>query len=142
MKHIDLKRTHRLLYRLAWVKASFAIFLSLGVILLPQILIKESSLPDNLLSATAWGILWLIAGGTIAYGLIRKYYDPVRVGLVALCSLYFMFAIGAVFTAVFGEGNYSMFIAVVFLTKSIICALILGEPPINPSTAVKEGQDE
>jgi hypothetical protein len=52
-----------------------------------------------------------------------------------------MFFIGAVITKIAGAENYSMFVAVVFLTKAVLCAVILAEPPINPRTAVKRGDD-
>lgn len=143
MNKINLHRTHRLLYRLAWLKAGFAIFLAVGVLFAREVIINTKTIPSNLFPAEVWGILWLMAGLTVATALIRQSFTMLRVGLVALTSIYAMFFTAALIGKLTGiVGSYSLFVSAVFLTKALICATLLTEPPINPSTAVKSSKDD
>lgn len=142
MNRINLRKTHRLLYRIYMVKALSALFVGLGIILAPKAVFGSIaySTITSIIPAIPWGMLWIIFGSAIIYGLTSTRYKVARLGLAGLIVLYMTLTVG-LFTSqllpasqvsgsyLFAVGTYAGLAAATFA--------VLLEPPINPETAIQ-----
>lgn len=142
MNRINLRKTHRLLYRIYMVKALSALFVGLGILIAPNAVFGSIaySTITQYIPILLWGWLWIIFGSLIVYGLTSTRYKLARVGLAGLIILYMTLTVG-LFTSqflpgahvagsyLFGVGTYAGLSAATFI--------LLLEPPINPETAIQ-----
>lgn len=125
------------------IMAAMPIIVGGSVLVVPNLFIRLTTLPVDLFVYQVWGVSWLAAGLLLALGLFKLSYNFFRAGLVALTAIYSMFAIsGFVQTFVGDTPGRSLFGFFLFATLALISAALLAEPPINPITAVKNGNEE
>lgn len=139
MKHINLRLTHRLLFRIIFVKALFSFLVGLGIFFLPQSFFASPgyiSLND-LFPAPVWGLLWMAAGGISLAGILKLPYNYVRAGLASMTALYATWGTGLLANQIINVQPYSLLAVFVYFGSASVCAFLMLEPPINPVTAVK-----
>ena len=144
MKHINLHRTHRLLYRVILVKATFSALIGLGLLFFPAQFFGSQGYAalGEVFPSLIWGVIWLgLALVTIA-GLVKMPYAYVRVGLTGLAAVYMTWAIGILVNQVLNISPYSLLAVFVYMSASLVCTFLVMEPPINPATAAKDGEGE
>lgn len=116
--------------------------LGVGVLLAPNIVIKTTTVPNDVFMYQVWGGLWAAAGLMIILGITKLSYNFVRSGLAALMAVYGTFAVSALVRVIVTEfKESSLFTAIMFMMLALISMALLREPPINPETAV-ESKDE
>lgn len=139
MKRINLRSTHKLLYRIMLIFSLGSIFIGLGILTEPYTMYANFRTLSDILPVYMWGVLWLTAGITVLLGIIFKYYLLCKAGLIAISSLCVTWGIAQVTGQFFGHtGVYSFMSTLVYCSSAITGVAILAEPPINPETAIGE----
>jgi len=139
MYKINLKKTHRLLYRVYMIKALSAVFVGLGILVAPAAVF--GSIAYSTITAIVppfwWGTLWLLFGTAIIFGLQSSRYRIARLGLAGLIVLYMTLTAGLFTSQLLPESSGSYMFAVgTYAGLAITTFAILLEPPINPETAI------
>lgn len=142
MNRINLRKTHRLLYRIYMVKALSALFVGLGILIAPNAVFGSIaySTITNIIPPVPWGALWVIFGGLIIYGLTSTRYKVARLGLAGLIVLYMTLTVGLFTSQLLPESQVSgsyLFAVGTYAGLAAATFAVLLEPPINPETAIQ-----
>lgn len=142
MTRIDLRKTHKLLYRVFMVKALVALFVGTGILIAPQAVFGSIaySTITSVIPVTIWGALWVLFGSLIVTGLLSTRYKAARIGMAGLTVLYMTMTVGLFMSQMLPEaqvqGSY-MFGVGTYAGLAASTFILLLEPPINPETAIK-----
>lgn len=142
MTKIDLRKTHKLLYRIYMVKALVALFVGTGVLLAPQAVFGSIaySTITSVIPVLVWGWLWVLFGASIVFGLTSTRYKLARLGMAGLVVLYMTMTVGLFASQMLPEtqvqGSY-MFGVGTYAGLAASTFILLLEPPINPETAIQ-----
>lgn len=140
MNNINLRKTHRLLYRTFVVKGITGIALGLGIIIAPDVMLGSSAYDtiNDILPPPISGVVWLALGAMIIFALIKNRYKTVRVGIAGMAVLFATWSIGFLSNQIMlGVPWAYMFAVFIYASMSISTLLLLLEPPLNPETAIK-----
>lgn len=141
MKHINLRTTHRLLYRNSLSAALAGGAIGLGILFAPDFFFGSYKVLKDTAPTFVWGILWTTASLTVLLGLFKFGYSVVRVGMGGLATLFFTWAVGILSNQIFNVTPYSLISVPTWMLVAYLCMSTLSEPPINPSTAIKVTRD-
>jgi len=142
--HINLRKSHRLLFRLYLVKASIAAVNGLGILLLPAFFLGSTgyNVITNLLPLYLTGSLFLAFGLMVILSLFALPYKMARLGIGGLSVLYFAWAVSILTNNILLYDHPTGLFAVgVYLSLAIASFVMLLEPPINPETAIKTNKE-
>jgi hypothetical protein len=147
MYHINLKLTHRYLYRNILAIVIFSLFVGFGMLFSPQQFFNSpnySGILGQLASAHTWGIMFVAAGVTILLGLYRFSYRFALVGLVIFASITTTWSIGLFLLPLVGvSASYTG--ACIYGLATVLAISSILESTINPTTAInrdEKGDDE
>lgn len=135
-KHINLRATHALLWRLHIGVAAASFVSGLSILLYPRKFMVNAAC--TLLPYWLTGPLWLLCGTMIAGALARWSYKTARLGVGLAVVLYALMGTGMLTDLLFSDGPpapLSTIIAHYILAFGAF--FILLEPPINPETAIR-----
>lgn len=145
MSHINLRVTHKLLWRLYGYRAVVSIIVGLGILFAPQFFANSS----NYTTITAVvplqiaGLLWLTAGVMIAGALFKWPYKIARLGIAISIMLYFLWGTGILTNNLINQPYpTSLFAVFAYYSLALTSFFMLLEPPINPETAIKNKKKE
>lgn len=139
-KHINLKVTHRLLWRLYGYRAIVSIMSGLGILLAPQWFAGSVgyTVISSIIPLVVSGSLWLLAGILIAGALYVWPYKVARVGIAITIALYFLWGTGILTNQLINlEQPVSLFAVLAYYSLALTSFFMLLEPPINPETAIR-----
>lgn len=142
--HINLRITHRLLWRLYAYRAVISIICGLGIIIAPNIFVGSPSYDvfQSIFPQYTTGGLWLICGVLIAYGLQRGPYYLAKIGIGLSAALYFSWGVGILATQITNPHiPLALFAVLAYVSLAVTSFLMLLEPPINPMTAIKKHKE-
>lgn len=145
MSHINLRVTHRLLWRLYGYRAIVAIISGLGILLAPQAFAGSVNYQviTSVLPLQIAGLLWLVAGVMIAGALFKWPYKVARLGIAISIMLYFLWGTGILTNNILNQGSpTALFAVLAYYSLSLTSFFMLLEPPINPETAIKNKKKE
>lgn len=143
--HINLKVTHRLLWRLYGYRAIVALLSGFGILFFPGLFVGSMSYTviETTLPYTVIGVLWLIAGILIAGALFKWPYKLARIGIGISIVLYGLWGTGLLTNSLLNEGtSTALFAVLAYYSLSLTSFFMLLEPPINPETALKNTKIE
>lgn len=135
-KYINLRVTHKLLWRLYGCQAAASFVSGLSILLCPREFMVNAAC--TILPYWLTGLLWLLCGAMIAGALVRWSYKTARLGLGISAVLYGLMGTGMLTDLLFSDGPpapISTIIAHYILAFGAF--FILLEPPINPETAIR-----
>ena len=144
MNKINLKVTHRLLYRTYIVKGLTSLTIGVLALLLPEHMLGSPIYQSlrHVVSPAVVDVLWIIAGIAIVFGTLSHHYRVSRMGMAVLVAL---FATSAASMLVAQILNLTPFIHLqaVLINSSLAISsfILLLEPPINPQTAIKNKKE-
>ena len=144
MSHINLRVTHRLLWRLYGYRAIVAILSGLGILLAPQAFAGSANYQviTTVVPLQIAGLLWLAAGIMIAGALFKWPYKVARLGMAISIMLYFLWGTGILTNNIINQGSpTALFAVLAYYSLSLTSFFMLLEPPINPETAIKNKKD-
>ena len=139
MSHINLRVTHRLLWRLYGYRAVVSIILGLGILLTPGLFANSVSytVVNNVVPLYITGILWLAAGVMIAGALFKWPYRIARLGIAITIMLYFLWGTGILTNNLLNQPQPTALFAVfAYYSLALTSFFMLLEPPLNPETAI------
>lgn len=142
MKHINLRSTHRYLYRNALAYASAGAVIGLGILFAPDFFFGSYKVLKDTAPTIFWGLIWTLFSGVTFIGLFKYGYNFVRVGIAGLATLFFTWAIGILTNQLFNVVPYALISIPTYLLIAYVGMSMLSEPPINPSTAIRVSRDE
>lgn len=134
-KHINLRATHALLWRLHVGVATASFVSGLSILLYPRKFMVNAAC--TVLPYWMTGLLWLLCGAMVAGALVRWSYKTARLGIGLSVVLYGLMGTGMLTDLLFSNGPpapLSTIIAHYILAFGAF--FILLEPPINPETAI------
>lgn len=135
-KYINLRVTHKLLWRLYGCQVAASFVSGLSILLCPREFMVNAAC--TILPYWLTGLLWLLCGAMIAGALARWSYKTARLGLGISVVLYGLMGTGMLTDLLFSDGPpapISTIIAHYILAFGAF--FILLEPPINPETAIR-----
>ena len=135
-KYINLRVTHKLLWRLYGCQTAASFVSGLSILLCPREFMVNAAC--TILPYWLTGLLWLLCGAMIAGALTRWSYKTARLGLGISVVLYGLMGTGMLTDLLFSDGPpapISTIIAHYILAFGAF--FILLEPPINPETAIR-----
>lgn len=144
MSHINLRVTHRLLWRLYGYRAIVSIIVGLGILFAPQTFANSANYTtiEAVLPLQFAGLLWLIAGVMIAGALIKWPYKVARLGIAITIMLYFLWGTGILTNNLLNQPEVtSLFAVFAYYSLALTSFFMLLEPPLNPETAIKNKKD-
>ena len=137
---INLRLTHRLLYRTYLVKGLTATLIGAATILFPGRMFGGPIhiLIGDYIPISVFGLLWLVAGVSVLSGLYANRYMVSRMGMALMVSLFATTSASMLMEQVFGivPSNYLATTAI-YMSLALSSLMILLEPPVNPQTAIK-----
>lgn len=139
-KRINLRLTHRLLYRTYLVKGLTATLIGAATIIAPGRMFGGPihTLIGDYIPINVFGVLWLISGICIVGGLVAHRYMVSRMGMAFLISLFATTSVSMLMEQVFGIVPSNMLgTAAIYMSLALSSLMILLEPPVNPQTAIK-----
>ena len=137
--HINLKVTHRLLWRLYGYRAIVSLISGFGILFAPQLFVGATSYSviENTLPYSVIGGLWLLCSVLIAGVLFRWSYRLARVGIGISIVLYALWGTGLLTQYLINDTSTSSIFAVLaYYSLALTSFFMLLEPPINPETAI------
>lgn len=138
--HINLKVTHRLLWRLYGYRSVISLLSGLGILLAPAWFASSQgyNVITELVPLVIIGILWVISGILMAGALIKWPYKLAKVGMAMSAILYFLWGTGILTNQLINlEQPTSLFAVLAYYSLGLTSVYVLMEPPINPETAIK-----
>jgi len=145
MGHINLRVTHRLLWRLYAFRGVVSILAGLGILFFPAAFVNSSNYDviATVLPLQLAGGLFLIFGLMIMSALFKLPYKIARLGIGGTILLYFLWAVGIFTNNVFNQESItSLFAVLAYLSLATTSFFMLLEPPINPETAIKTHKEK
>lgn len=137
--HINLRLTHRLLWRLYGYRAVVALLSGLGILLFPGLFVGSANytVVENTLPYQVIGSLWLLCAVLIGGALWKWPYKLARIGIGISIVLYGLWGTGLLTNALINEGaSTALFAVLAYYSLSLTSFFMLLEPPINPETAI------
>lgn len=144
-QHINLRVTHRLLWRLYAYRAVVSLLSGLGILMFPDAWIGFAGYQviTDTIPPFLMGILWLASGIMIAGGLITWPYKTARVGIAISIILYFLWGTGIWTNQVINQGEMlASFAVLAYYSLALTSYFMLLEPPINPATAITDTKNK
>ena len=142
---INLKLTHRLLFRTYLVKGVSAALIGAVTALFPGRMFggPVHALIGNYMPVNVFGLLWLISGICVVVGLYTNRYIVSRMGMALLVSLFATTSASMFLAQAFSiaSANY-MASTTVYLSLALSSFMILLEPPVNPQTAIRTQKEK
>lgn len=143
--HVNLRVTHRLLWRLYGYRAIVALISGVGILFAPDLFIGSSKY--GVIGATLpfWliGLLWILCAVMIMGALFRWSYRVARLGISISIVLYGLWGTGLLTQYIFNDGpTAALFAVLAYYSLALTSFLMLLEPPINPETAIENKQKE
>lgn len=138
--HINLKLTHRLLWRLYGYRAIVSLMSGLGILFAPDIFASAQGYQviTTTLPLTVIGVLWVVAGLLIAGALWKLPYKMARFGIAISIALYFLWGTGILTNQLINLSQpTSLFAVLAYYSLALTSFFMLLEPPINPETAIR-----
>jgi hypothetical protein len=145
MGHINLRVTHRLLFRLYGFRAIVSIISGLGIMFLPAAFVGSSnySVITSVIPLTVTGVLFLLFGLMIAGALFKLPYKVARLGIGGTVLLYFLWGMGILTNNIFNQAEItSLFAVFAYFSLATTSFFMLLEPPINPETAIRTNREK
>ena len=137
---INLRLTHRLLFRTYLVKGSIAALIGIASVLFPGRMFGNPihALIGAYIPISVFGFLWLVAGISVLTGLYTHRYKVSRMGMALMVSLFATTSASMLMAQVFSivPSNYLATTAI-YMSLALSSLMILLEPPVNPQTAIK-----
>lgn len=140
MNNINLRKTHRLLFRTFVVKGLTAIALGVGIIIAPDVMLGSPAYDtiNDILPPPVSGVVWLSLGIMIMFALMTNRYKTVRVGIAGMAVLFATWSVGFLSNQIMlGTPWTYMFAVFIYASMAASTVLLLLEPPLNPETAIK-----
>lgn len=144
MNKINLKMTHRLLYRTYIVKGLTSLTIGVLALLLPEHMLGSPIYQSllNVVSPLVVDVLWIIAGIAIVFGTLSHHYRVSRMGMAGLVALFATSAASMLVAQILKLTPFIHLHAVLIHSSLAISSfIILLEPPINPQTAIKNKKE-
>lgn len=143
MKHIKLRTTHRLIYKIMLGLGTMVFVVGLGMTFFPQQFFSQNyTVLDGVLPIPVWGTLWAVSAALVLAGITKFSYLFVRAGLAGLTSMFGVLSIGIFTNQIFNSPTHGLIGGFVYAALAYITFSLIKEPPINPETAVKIKQNE
>lgn len=135
-KYINLRVTHKLLWKLYGCLAAASFVSGLGILLHPSAFM--SNMECTIIPHWLTGLLWLLCGGMIVGALIGLPYKVARLGLGISVVLYGLLGTGMLTSFLFSGGPSAPVSTIIsHYALALGAFFILSEPPINPETAIR-----
>ena len=144
MSHINLRVTHRLLWRLYGYRAVISVLVGLGIFFAPQFFANSANYTtiEAVLPLKLAGLLWIVAGVMIGGALLKWPYKIARLGIGVTIMLYFLWGTGILTNNLINQPHpTSLFAVFAYYSLALTSFFMLLEPPINPETAIKTKKD-
>lgn len=143
--HINLRLTHRLLWRLYGYRAIVAFLSGMGILLFPGLFVGSAnySVVESTLPYQVIGTLWLVCAVLISGALWKWPYKLARIGIGISIVLYALWGTGLLTQYLINEGTTTALFAVLaYYSLSLTSFFMLLEPPINPETAIENSKNK
>lgn len=137
---INLRLTHKLLYRTYLVKGLTATLIGAATILFPDRMFGRPThtLIGDYIPIGVFGLLWLISGICVIGGLHTHRYMVSRMGMALMVSLFATTSVSMLMEQIFGIAPSNVLATtVIYMSLALSSLMILLEPPVNPQTAIK-----
>lgn len=138
--HINLKVTHRFLWRLYGYRAVVAMLSGIGILFFPDFFAGATgySVITGTLPLEIIGILWVTCGVLILGALFHWPYKLARAGMAISIMLYSLWGTGILTNQIINTQKPDLLFAVLaYYSLALTSYFMLLEPPINPETAIK-----
>lgn len=138
--HINLRVTHRLLWRLYGYRAAVSLICGFGILFAPGLFVSSQSYTVIEQTYPYWlvGVLWILCGVMIAGALWGWPYKIARLGIGVSIVLYGLWGTGLLTNYLLNDTpSASLFAVLSYYSLSVTSFLMLLEPPINPETAIE-----
>jgi len=141
---INLRVTHRLLFRSYLIRGLSALFAGIFILLWPTVTLGSPAYAtiNQVMPYAFSSAAWTLSGVLMLYGLASGYYRIATIGMSLAATLYSAWAIGLLTNMLIGTGtgNYA-FAVLVYASLAATSIIVLLEPPINPETAIKNKKE-
>lgn len=137
--HINLRITHRLLWRLYGYRAIVSLISGLGILFAPKLFVGAANYTviESTLPFWVIGSLWLLCSVMIAGALFRWPYRWARLGIGISIVLYALWGTGLLTHYLLNNIEATALFAVLaYYSLALTSFFMLLEPPINPETAI------
>lgn len=142
---INLRVTHKLLFRSYIVKGVIALLCGVSILVAPTVTLGSSaySVINQVLPFTISGALWSLSGFLLLFGIVSKYYWFSRIGLSLSATLYGVWCVGLLSNMLLDNNTETNFVFAVltYASLTVTSFILLIEPPINPETAIKNKKE-
>lgn len=140
-RHINLRATHTLLWRLYSCIAIASFAIGLDTLIFPNAYIINTAC--DVVPYWIAGSLWLICGVMIIGSLIIWSYKIARLGLGISIVLYCLMGTGMLTDLLFNTSPPAPISTIIaYYILAISSFFILLEPPVNPETAIRNKNKE
>ena len=142
---INLRLTHRLLFRTYLVKGLAAALIGAVTVLYPGRMFggPVHALIGSYIPVNVFGLLWLISGICVLGGLYAHRYMVSRMGMALMVSLFTTTSASMLMAQIFSvvPTNY-MATTIIYASLALSSFVILLEPPVNPQTAIRTQKEK
>ena len=145
MSHINLRVTHRLLWRLYGYRAVVAFLSGIGILFFPTLFVGSAnySVVEATLPYQVIGSLWLVCAALIGGALWKWPYKLARIGIAISIVLYGLWGTGLLTQYLINQSEVTALFAVLaYYSLSLTSFFMLLEPPINPETAIGNNKNK
>ena len=142
---INLKLTHRLLFRTYLVKGLAAALIGVASILFPDRMLGNPvhALIGHYIPISVFGLLWLVSGASVLGGLYAHKYIASRMGMALMVGLFATTFASMLMAQIFSvvPTNY-LATTIIYASLALSSFIILLEPPVNPQTAIRTQKEK
>ena len=142
---INLKLTHRLLFRTYLVKGLAAALIGAASVLFPDRMLGNPvhALIGHYIPISVFGLLWLVSGASVLGGLYAHKYIASRMGMALMVGLFATMSASMLMAQIFSvvPTNY-LATTIIYASLALSSFIILLEPPVNPQTAIRTQKEK
>lgn len=147
MSSLDLRHTHRLVFRQVIATVVFSVVIGIGMTFFSELFFTSENykvIIGELAAPQIWGGVWLVCSALMSIGMTKASYKFTQAGLMIFSVICIIWAFGLLLIPVTTPTSAYTGAAIWGLIAVRTFALAL-EPPINPITAInvdEKGNDD
>lgn len=143
MSVLDLRHTHRLVFRQTIFTIAFCVVIGFGMAFFPETFFNSKAynqIIGELAIPQLWGAAWLACATIMTLGMTALSYKLTQIGLIAFSVISIIWALGLALLPVTSV-NPAYTAAAIWGLIGVRTFVLALEPPINPATAIEIGKD-
>ena len=144
MSTLDLRHTHRLVFRQVIATLVFSVIIGVGMTFFPNVFFSSDNykvIIGELAVPQIWGGIWLVCSALMVVGMTKATYKFTQIGLIAFSVICIVWSFGLLLIPVTTPTSAYTGAAIwgLIAVRTFVLAL---EPPINPITAIDVSEKE